>query len=58
MLALIPYLGAIGAPLAIAAVLLVIAVGLGFYGRSLIQQARILPPRVSRALAENSDRKP
>jgi len=58
MLALVPYLGPIGAPLAIAAVLLVIAAGLGLYGRSLIMQARILPPRVSRALAENSDRKP
>jgi len=57
MLALIPYLGPIGAPLAIAAALLVTAVGLGLYGRSLILRARVLPPRVSRALADKSERK-
>jgi hypothetical protein len=57
MLALRPYAGEIGAPLVIAGVLIVVALGLAFYGRASFNKARIVPARLSRSLTKTDSRK-
>ena len=53
MLVLAPYLGNIGAALAVGGGLLIAALAATLYARAIYQQAKLVPPHISRALAEH-----
>ena len=53
VLALAPYLGNIGAALAVGGALLIAALAATLYARTMYQRAKLVPPHISRALAEH-----